>query len=53
MSANCDVIVCLFFIYGQFETIWKLDSGRMVYRTYIFISNSHLSYKTWKQLRDH
>ena len=39
MSANCDVIVFFFPIYGQFAAIWKPDSGRMVYKTYIYINN--------------
>ena len=39
MSTNCDVIV-FFPIYGQFWTIRKPDSGRMVYETYIFINIS-------------
>ena len=46
MSANCDVIV-FFPIYGQFAAIRKLDSRRMVYKTYIFLSSNLLSYKTW------
>ena len=45
MSANCDVIV-IFPIYGQFPTIQKPDSRRMVYKTYIFINNNLLSWKT-------
>ena len=48
MSANCDVIV-FFPIYGQFEAIRKPYSGRMIYKTYIFINNNPLSYKNWKQ----
>ena len=44
MSANCDVIA-FFPIYGKFAAIWKPDSGHMVCKTYIFISNN-LSYKT-------
>ena len=35
MSANCDFIV-IFLIYGQFEPIWKPDSGCIVCKTYIF-----------------
>ena len=27
----------------------KPDSGRIVYKTYIFIKNNFLSYKNWKQ----
>ena len=48
MSSNCDVI---FFIpiYGQVAAIWKLDSQRMVYKTYISINSNLSSYKTWKQ----
>ena len=37
MSANCDVIV-FFPIYGQFAAIQKSYSGRMTYKTYIFIT---------------
>ena len=32
-----DVII-IFLIYGQFEAIQKLDYGRMVCKTYIFIT---------------
>ena len=35
MSKYWDVIA-IFSIYGQFAAIWKLDSGHMVYKTYIF-----------------
>ena len=44
MSANCDVIV-IFPIYGQFGAIQKLDSGRTVCKTCIFINSNLLSYK--------
>ena len=36
MSSDCDVIV-IFPIYGQFEAIWKPDSGHIVCKMYIFI----------------
>ena len=42
-AANCDVIV-IFLIYGQFGAIRKPDSGRIVYKTYIFININLLSY---------
>ena len=42
--ANCDVIG-IFPIYGQFEVIWKMDSGGIVCKTYIFIKINLLSYK--------
>ena len=42
MSTNCGVMV-FFPIYGQFAAIRILDSGRMVYKTYIFIKNNLLS----------
>ena len=45
MSANCDVIVIIFPIYGQFGAIWKLDSKCTVCITYIFINSKLLSYK--------
>ena len=44
-SNNCNVIA----IYGKFAAIRKLDSGCMVYKTYIFIKSNLLSYRTWKQ----
>ena len=47
MSRNYDIIV-FFSIYGIFAAIRKPDSGRMAYKTYIFINNSVLSYKDWK-----
>ena len=40
MSDKYDVIV-IFLIYGQFGAIRKPDSGRMVYKIYIF-TNSNL-----------
>ena len=48
MSANCEAIV-FFPIYGQFAATLKPDSGRTVYKIYIFINSNLLSYKTWKQ----
>ena len=48
MSANCDAIVN-FPIYGQFGAIRKLNSGRMVCKTYIVISIDLLFYKNSKQ----
>ena len=45
MSVICDVITT-FPMYGQLKAIWKLDSGRMVHKTYIFIKSNFLSYKT-------
>ena len=44
MSENWDVIV-IFPILGLFGAIWKLDSGRRVYKTYVFINSNLLSYK--------
>ena len=44
-SANCDVSV-IPLILGQFGAIWKLDSKHMVHKTYIFINNNLLSYKS-------
>ena len=44
MSKNCDVIV-IFPIYGQFGATQKLDSGRIVCKTYIFINSNFLAYK--------
>ena len=48
MSGNYDVIV-IFPIFGQFGAIWKLDSGCIVCKTYIFINSNLLSYKNWNQ----
>ena len=48
MLENCDVIV-IFPIYGQFGAIRKVDSERMVCKTYIFINSNRLSYRNWKQ----
>ena len=45
----CDVIVN-FQIYGQFEAIQKLESGRIVCKTYILINSNFLSYKDGKQV---
>ena len=44
MLDNCDTIAT-FPIYGQFGAIQKPDSGRIVCKTYIFISSNLLSYK--------
>ena len=48
MSANCDIIV-IFWIYDQFGAIQLYDSGRIVCKTFIFISSNFLSYKNLKQ----
>ena len=49
MTTNCHVID-IFPIYGQFIAMRKPDSGRIVYKIYIFIYYSNLlSYKNWKQ----
>ena len=42
--ASCDVVV-IFPIYGQFGAVQKPDSGRIVCKSYFFISNNLLSYK--------
>ena len=39
MLKNCDVI-SIFPICGQFGAIWKPDSGRIVWKTYIFINSN-------------
>ena len=43
MSKNCDVID-IFSIYGQFVAMWKLESGRIVCKTYIFNIKGALVY---------
>ena len=45
MSENYDVIV-YFPIHGQSGAIWKLDSGCIVCKTYIFINTNLSSSKT-------
>ena len=47
ISADCDVIV-IFPIYDHFSAIGKLDSRRMVYKTYITTNSNLLSYKNRK-----
>ena len=44
MPENCDVIV-IFPIYGLFGAIRKLDSGRIICKTFIFINSNLSSYK--------
>ena len=44
MSENCDVTV-IFPTYGQFGAIRKLDSRRIVCKTYVFIDSNLISYK--------
>ena len=44
MSKNCEVII-IFAIYGQFGEIRKPDSGRIIYKTFIFVNSNFLSYK--------
>ena len=41
--------VAIFQIYGQFAAIWKLDSKRIVCKTYIFINSNFLFNKNWNQ----
>ena len=48
MSANCDFIV-IFLVYDQFGAIRKPGSGRIVCKSYIFITSNLLSYKNLKQ----
>ena len=48
MSANFDAIVILW-IYTQFGPMLKLDFGRMVCKTNVFININFLSYKNCKQ----
>ena len=43
MPENCDVII--FWINDQFGAIWKPASGRIVFKTYIFINSNLLSFK--------
>ena len=44
ISSNCDV-TAIFLIYDQFGAIRKLDSGRIVCKTYILINNNFLFHK--------
>ena len=41
-------LIVIFPIYGQFGAIRKTDFGRMLSKTYIFVSSNLLSYKNWK-----
>ena len=50
MLEICDVIA-IFLIYGQFGAIQKPNSGCIVCKTYIVISNNLLSYKNWEQYK--
>ena len=43
ISKTCDVIV-IFTTYSQFGAIWKLDSGCINCKTYIFSNSNFLSY---------
>ena len=47
-SVNCDVIV-IFLIFGQFEAVWRPDSGNRVCKSYVFSDKNLLSYKNGKQ----
>ena len=38
-------VIIIFLIYDQFGAIQKLNSRRIVYKTYIFINSDLLSYK--------
>ena len=42
MLENNDVIV-IFFILDQLGANWKPNSGRIVYKTYVFINRNFLS----------
>ena len=48
MRVNYDEVF-IFPNYGQFGTICRPDSQRIVHKTYIFINSYFLSYKNWKQ----
>ena len=48
MLGNCYAAV-IFQIYGQFAAIQKPDSGRIVFKTYVFINSNLFSYKNIKQ----
>ena len=50
ISENYDVIV-IFPIYHQFGAIQKLDSGSIVYKTYIFIDNTFCLTKAETELK--
>ena len=45
MPQNCDVIV-IYLIYSQFGSIQKPDAGRIVHKTYIFISSNLLVFNS-------
>ena len=52
MSRNSNVIA-IFLIYGQFGAIQKLDSGRIVCKTYIFIKVNFYLMKTENRTKKH
>ena len=52
MSAKCNVIVFLP-VYGQFAAIRKPHSGRIVYKTYIFINSILQKLKTELKYLEH
>ena len=43
-SENCDAII-IFPIYDKFGAIQKLNSGNIVFKTYVFINSNLISYK--------
>ena len=52
MSRNSNVSA-IFLIYGQFGAIQKLDSGRIVCKTYIFIKVNLYLMKTENRTKKH
>ena len=44
MSGNCDIIV-IFYIFGQFRAVRRLDSRKGVCKSYDFSNSNFLSYK--------
>ena len=49
LSKHCNVVV---FFYGQFGAIWKLDTGRIFCKTYIFINSIIYLIKTENRLKN-
>ena len=49
LSKHCNVVV---FFSGQFGAIWKLDTGRIVCKTYIFINSIIYLIKTENRLQN-
>ena len=46
VMSECSDVIVIFPIFCQIGAIWKLDSGRIVCKIYVFINSNLLSYKS-------